>query len=363
VDRLTKRIVAPQILLTREAPSRARKVIHTSDIILSTVRPNLNTVAYVPSFYNGEIASTGFCVLRAEDKAVNPLYLFYFTQTDSFVSHLTKLATGAGYPAVSDSDILESTIPLPSVTEQKRIAAILDKADRLRRTRRYAQRLSDTFLQSVFVEMFGDSVKNLKNFDIEELGNLVDAFEGGVNFNPTTNGECASEWRVLKISAVTWGDFNPHESKPISRNETFNDTLVVRKGDLLISRANTTELVGAVCMVRSNPPMVLLPDKLWRVKFKKDCRLEPEYVLRALRQPATRKLIGDLATGSSGSMKNISKEKAATLPILVPSRSLQEKFACIVQRFERLRAQQREATRQAEHLFQTLLHKAFSGRL
>jgi len=91
-------------------------------------------------------------------------------------------------------------------------------------------------------------------------------------------------------------------------------------------------------------------------------RISADYLLHFLQLPNTRRIIGELATGTSGSMKNISKDKAGTIPIIVPPRDRQDEFAIVVQRMERLRAQQREAEREAEHLFQTLLHKAFSER-
>jgi type I restriction enzyme S subunit len=114
-------------------------------------------------------------------------------------------------------------------------------------------------------------------------------------------------------------------------------------------------------MVRHIPPKVLLPDKLWRICFRDNSKLLPDYTLIALRQPSIRKIIGDLATGSSGSMKNISMDKASTIPITLPPLPLQQKFTQIVHQYERLRAQQREAVRQAEHLFQALLQRAFAG--
>ena len=134
---------------------------------------------------------------------------------------------------------------------------------------------------------------------------------------------------------------------------------MVRQGDLLISRANTTELVGAVSLVKIIPPKVLLPDKLWRVKFKEDSPILPEYTLHVLRQPDLRKIIGDLATGSSGSMKNISMEKAATLPIPIPPLSLHEEFASVVRRVESLRGRMSESERQVEGLFESLLAESF----
>ena len=175
IDRDAKKIVQPQIIRAGEAPSRARKLIQTGDVLVSTVRPNLNAIARVAPSYDSEIASTGFCVLRPDKDLLDSGYLFFFAQTSDFVLRLTRLAIGAGYPAVSDDDILECEIPLPPLPEQRRIAALLDKAGHLRRTRRYAAQLSETFLQAVFVRMFGDVVKNPMGWELcglEELGFL-----------------------------------------------------------------------------------------------------------------------------------------------------------------------------------------------
>lgn len=288
-------------------------------------------------------------------------FLFYYLLKQR--DHLIDSRTGGAQPNISQDTIRNLEIPLPPLDQQKRLAAILSQADRLRRLRRYARELSDGYLQSVFLEMFGDPVSNPRGWEIRPLGDSIDGFEGGVNFPPLSEGEASSPWRVLKISAVTWGDFDPSESKPIRPDVKLDSSLIVRKGDLLISRANTTELVGAVCMVRNTPPKVLLPDKLWRVCFSKDSKLLPDYTLYALRQSGLRKIIGDLATGSSGSMKNISMEKARTLPIPLVPLPLQQKFAQVVQKTERLRAQQRESERQGEHLFQSLLYRVFREEL
>ena len=273
---------------------------------------------------------------------------------------LTRLNKSAAIPGLNREDAYEQKIPLPPLTEQKRIASLLARADRLRQLRRTAHDLGDALLQSVFLEMFGDVAHS--KWNKSELGELIEGFEAGVNYLPGSEGEKTSEWRVLKISAVTWGDFDPTESKAIREYEKFDETHIVQQGDLLISRANTTELVGAVSLVKIIPPKVLLPDKLWRVKFRKDSAILPEYTLHLLRQPELRKIIGDLATGSSGSMKNISMEKAYTLPIPVPPLSLQEEFAGVVTRVESLRGRMGESARQVEGLFESLLSESFGGK-
>ncbi len=332
------------------------KIAEANDILIS-VRAPVGPTNISPA---RSCIGRGLAAIRPKSN-LDQKYLLYFLRF--YEPQLAQLGQGSTFEAVGKKELEDIEIPLPPLAEQQRIAGILARADRLRQLRRYALQLSDGYLQAVFLQLFGDPVTNPMGWEIRPLGDLIISFEGGVNFPPLSEGDKASDWRVLKISSVTWGDFNPLESKPIRPNVKFDQSLIVRKGDLLISRANTTELVGAVSMVRQTPPKVLLPDKLWRIKIKEDSKVLPDFVLFVLRQDSLRKIIGDLATGSSGSMKNISKAKAATLPIPLASLKLQEQFVCIVERFERLRAQQHEAARQADHLFATLLHRAFRGEL
>jgi len=126
VDNRTKRIVEAKTILGRDAPSRARQIMHTSDVILSTTRPTLNAVAIVPPELDSQICSTGFCVLRTTPD-LEPTYLFPFVQTDDFVQRLSDLVKGALYPAVTDKQVREQVIPLPPLEEQKRIAVILNE--------------------------------------------------------------------------------------------------------------------------------------------------------------------------------------------------------------------------------------------
>ncbi len=111
--------------LGAEAPSRARKVIKTDDVLFATVRPTLKRIALVPPQFDGQIASTGYCVLRSDLTKVDPRFLYLFLITDHFNSRMASLERGASYPAVRDSDVLQSWLPLPPLLEQRNIAHIL----------------------------------------------------------------------------------------------------------------------------------------------------------------------------------------------------------------------------------------------
>ena len=127
IDRDDKRIATPSALTGKDAPSRARRVIHKGDVLVATTRPNLNAVALVGDALDGQICSTGLCVLRPNRHLLDSKYLYYWTRHDGFVNALSALVNGAMYPAVTDRQVLEQQIPIPPISEQRRIAALIDK--------------------------------------------------------------------------------------------------------------------------------------------------------------------------------------------------------------------------------------------
>lgn len=124
VDNDLKRILNPKRLCGAEAPSRARQCIRAGDVLVATTRPNLNAVALVSDDLDGQIASTGFCVLRPRPP-LDSEYLFAFVRSQRFVDSVSDLVKGAMYPAVTDSQVRVQRIPLPPHKEQQRIAANL----------------------------------------------------------------------------------------------------------------------------------------------------------------------------------------------------------------------------------------------
>ena len=179
VDNDKKKITNTETLQIKEAPSRARQLVECDDIIVSLVRPNLNAVAVVEnSSENLQVASTGYCVLRC-NQAVYSRYLFYFCQSETFINRMTAQATGASYPAVSNSIVKNCEIPLPERNKQKEIAEILDKVTGLISLRKQQLAKLDELVKARFVEMFGDINVNNKKWMTYPLGELCTIVRGG----------------------------------------------------------------------------------------------------------------------------------------------------------------------------------------
>lgn len=198
------------------------------------------------------------------------------------------------------------------------------------------------------------------------LGVLIDGFEAGRNLRAHGRAATGSEFGVLKLSAVSWGTFRPEENKALLEGDTPRPREIVRKGDLLISRANTSELVGAVVRVDGDHPRLMLPDKVLRLRVRSSV-VNPEFLLHALRTRQARKHLEENASGTSDSMRNLSQPKIEATPLLLPPLNEQRR---IVAKLEALQSRSRRA-REAldgvppllEKLRQSILAAAFRGDL
>ena len=128
VSREELRIVSDAKHSAANAPSRARKVVKTGDTIFATVRPTLRRIAQIPASLDGEIISTAFCVLRPNPAAIHPDFLYFAMQLEGVTDGIAAMQTGASYPAVRDIDVLNQAVPLPPLSDQYEIAAVLNLA-------------------------------------------------------------------------------------------------------------------------------------------------------------------------------------------------------------------------------------------
>ena len=269
------------------------------------------------------------------------------------------MGTGSTFEAINRDDLEAVEIPLLPLADQRRIAARLEVADRLRRTRRYALELSDSFLPAAFLELFGDPAKNPKGFDRVQVEELFAPGRGGAKCGPFGSALKNHEYTLSGVPVWTMINVGANEFKEegslFITEEKARELRAydARNDDILISRAGT---VGRMAIVKTKHPRSIIHTNLIRLSLNAE-RMLPIYFVILMTWFANR--VARLKRGQEDAYSFMSTGSLGELVVTVPPMPLQRRFAELVLKHERLRTAQREALRQAEHLFQSLLHQAF----
>ena len=271
---------------------------------------------------------------------------------------LSAQATGATVKGITIDDIQNLCIPLPSLPEQRRIAAVLEQADRLRRTRRSALDLADSFLPTAFLEMFCSGERPIESSLLEDLAATR---PGAIRTGPFGSQLLHSEFvdsgvAVLGIDNAVNNCFEWRERRYISSEKyAALRRYTVFPEDVLITIMGTC---GRCAIVPSDIPMAINTKHLCCITLNQ-AKCIPRYLQSAfLHHPHVRRQLSVATKGAI--MEGLNMEIIKGLHIPVPPLPLQRRFSALVEEHERLRVMQQEALRQAEHLFQTLLHDAFA---
>ena len=325
----------------------------------STNSPELvGKTTIFPGYPEPVVFSNHFLRLRVDSGKLDPRYLArWFTHQWNQRVFQGLCTQWVNQAAVRKDDLLALKVPLPPLPEQRRIAAILERADRLRRLRRYALELSAGYLQAVFVEMFGDPVRNPNGWKIGSIGDVLDSSQYG------TSQKSNSEQRgypVLGMGNITYsGSLDLTSLAYVDLTKTEFESLRLQPGDIIFNRTNSTELVGKTA--HWNIPLdAVIASYLVKLRLKQGVR--PEYFTVLLNSPYYKHLFRTRCKEAIG-QSNVSPTLLAEFPVMIPPVLMQQEFAHIAWKHDRLRAQQREAARQAEQLFGALLNRAFRGEL
>ncbi len=190
------------------------------------------------------------------------------------------------------------------------------------------------------------------------LGSLLRGIVAGKSLKTLERPACGSEFGILKISAVTWGEFRASENKAMPADYDPGDCPRAMSGDILISRANTRELVGAPVLVEESHPQLLLSDKILKL-IPDDRGVDRRYLVRVLSSPLTRQHFARSAGGTSGSMTNITQADIRSAPIPLPPLPEQRRIAAILDKADALRAKRREAIAKLDQLLQSVFLDMF----
>ena len=131
VNRENNTIEETSIINSSNAPSRAKQIVNTNDILFGTTRPMLKRITIVSEKYDNQICSTGYCVLRPDLSKILPEWLYFNLQTSRYYNYVENFQHGASYPSISDTVVKNYKIPVPPIEKQKQIIRVLDKFDNL----------------------------------------------------------------------------------------------------------------------------------------------------------------------------------------------------------------------------------------
>ncbi|WP_226980231.1 restriction endonuclease subunit S [Vibrio navarrensis] len=221
--------------------------------ILFCLRGSLGKFALVDTNIKGAIASS-LVIIRANEKVCID-YLKHYLGSFLCQREIQAYENGAAQPNLSATDLKSFQIPLPPLEVQKRIAAILDKADAIRQKRKQAIDLADEFLRSVFLDMFGDPVTNPKGFSVGTIRDIVSTVNYGTSGKAS---ETDGEFLILRMGNITYkGGWDFSDLKYIDLDDKDQGKYLARKNDLLFNRTNSKELVGKTAVFNESRPMAI----------------------------------------------------------------------------------------------------------
>ena len=337
-------------------PSRADLTLLPNDVFMARMQ-------YTPKIFQATeeesdlIISTGFVVFRPIEGRLFPRYLYHYLKSNKLQFEKNKRCSGATQKAINNSKINELEIPVPSYGDQTRIAEILDNADALRQKRKESIKLLDDFLRSTFLDMFGDSFLNDKNWPTINLKDscleVVDCPHStpkysGVNeiypcIRTTEIRDGHLDWSSMKYVDELQYTERIKRLKPLpgdiiyGREGSFGDAIVIPKNEKMC-------LGQRVMLFRPNP-------EIYHNLFFW-CLIRSKGIFHMALQKNNGATVGHVNVGD-----------IKLFSLIKPPIELQIKFADIVKQVEKLKAKYKESEKELNNLFGSLMQRAFKGEL
>ncbi|EEZ6070428.1 TPA: restriction endonuclease subunit S [Escherichia coli] len=302
------------------------------DVLLAKITPCFeNGKATLTNNLNTQIGfgSTEFHVLRAIPDLILPEFIFYLVWNERFRIAAAKEMTGsAGQKRVSADYLKEYQFYLPSIFEQEKIVAALNKGYSIHRKRQQAIKLADDFLRATFLEMFGDPVRNPKNWKLEKFGEIADCQLGKMLSKKSKTGIFSKKY--LRNANVRWRKIDIHDLLEMDFNEKEMSKFELRRGDLLVCEGGE---IGRCAIWNNQIKDCYYQKALHRVRPNYNLVTSvylQEYLYSMAKKNAFSEFISEVT------FSHLTAEKLKNLLVPVPPLSLQKKFELIYNKFNSL---------------------------
>ena len=363
LQQVTVRVRHSGVIERRAKPNRPRRIgtpnqvqVSEGQFVISKIDARNGACGFIPPELDGAIVTHDFPVFDLTE-SIEARFLDHLVGQPVFWRLCETVSDGTTNRVRLDLDLFDDLqFPLPPLPEQRAIAAVLDSIDEaIERTDEViaaTERLRDSLLHDLLTRGLPGHHTTRRDvpglgtipadWEVVRLGECLERIEAGRSPLCESRSARNGEWGVLKVSSVSWGTFQPEENKALTELSEVDPRYEVNAGDIILSRANTPELVGRAVLVRTAPPRLLLSDKTLRLVPER-ARIEPVFLLLALGLPRSRAQISGSASGSSRSMFNVSQESLRSvrlpLPPLAEQRALAATLDSVEATVERARAE------------------------
>lgn len=363
-----------RFLTSQKAAELGCTFLEPGDLLVARMPDPLGRACIFPGDQKRSVTVVDVAIVRPRNPEVNARWLMYCINAPLFRRFVASLQSGSTRQRISRKNLAKIVFPLPPVDWQGEVVAEIEKqfsrldeaVVNLKRVKANLKRYKAAILQSaVDGRLLGDgsaASESPANWGWGTCGDVIESIQAGASFKCAERPPMDGEVGVVKVSAVTWGEFDERESKTCLDPERVREALFIRPGDFLFSRANTIELVGACVITKTVTKLLMLSDKILR--FRLAPRLDPCWLLICLQSRFGRSEIERLATGNQESMRNIGQDRIRQIRLPLPALTEQRR---IVAEVDRRLSIVREVEvgvdanlRRAQVLRQAVLGRAFS---
>lgn len=267
------------------------------------------------------------CKITPNPETLDKNFLYHFLQKELDKIHATTDVVTVKHLSVKK--IQDIKIRLPSLKEQKRIAAILDKADGIRQKREQAIKLADEFLRAKFLDMFGTPANNIHRFPKGTIRDLVDSVNYGTSAKASID---SGEYPILRMGNITYqGGWDFTDLKYLDLSVKEKDKFLVKEGDLLFNRTNSKELVGKTAVYEEDRPMAFAG---YLIRVRPNSIGNNYYIAGYLNSTHGKITLMNMCKSIVG-MANINAQELQNIEILIPPKHLQDEYEIIYKKIKK----------------------------
>ncbi|MGH6817055.1 MAG: hypothetical protein ACREC6_15265 [Hyphomicrobiaceae bacterium] len=333
---------------------------YPGDVVFSKIDARNGAIGVLPAEIVKAVVTSEFPVFVSNPEKLDSHFVKLVLRTGGFLAALRSKATGtSGRKRIKPEAFLDLRIPLPSLDQQRAIvetydAALVDAAGKDRDADAIEAQAARDFEAAlgfgpppplpdrpIFIASFKDldrwshegilrrvtgAPTSANTYPVVQLRDVIADLENGWSPKCLDRPSKIDEWGVLKLGAVSFGVFDESENKALPSHLKPRPALEVKAGQVLISRANITRLVGATALIDQSRPHLMLCDKIFRVVYRDPSPIDPKFIAEVLRIGDVRRQIESKLTGTSPTMKNISKPALMSLTFPLPPLDEQRKL-------------------------------------